>query len=366
MVQYIPAPDPRSIIPPLLACLPTAFVSPRPPPALIPLLSPILQQRVQLHATSSASSSSESWLPLLCWDQQLATRLVDIVSESDAFEIHPTSGEIETGNIEPSKYRRLDEDTLQARLILTDVRLDVVLLCCVADAQSGNQWRIAEVRPIDESLGRNEEWYPSISQAEEEANQKVFLEATKDRDQDKPVSDTDEHIAADEDDYWAQYDKTPGRTPAPGRSPAPDTSPQQSGHARTTSELEYFERYASVQPALDSEDPSQEPDGMSIPNDNTLSTSAGFPSSSMGRKDSANVMPDPSFPQPLTAPSSHNVSRLENIAADVQPDAKVAAKEHITATVKSLVQLSRTIGIERTEFEHLVMTETRMFDQQQR
>ena len=366
MVQYIAAPDPHSIIPPLLACLPTAFVSPRPPPALIPLLSPILQQRVQLHATSSPSSSPESWLPLLCWDQELAARLVDIVSESDAFEIHPTSGEIEIGNIEPLKYRRLDEETLQARMILTDVRLDITVLCCVGDAQSANQWRIAEVRPIDDSLGRNEEWYPSISQAEEESNQKVFLEATKDRDEDEPASNADDQTAADEDDYWAQYDKTPGRTPGPGRSPAPDSSPKQSGHARTTSELEYFERYASVQPELDSEDPSQEPDGRSILNDKSLNTFAGFKLSSMGRKDSANVMPDPSYPQAVGASSTHNVSRLENIAADVQPDAMMAAREHISATVKSLVQFSRKIGIERTEFEHLVMTESRNFDQQQR
>ena len=121
MVQYIPTPDYRSLLPPLLACLPTAFVSPRPPPALLPLLSPISRQRVQ-HLAAIATSSADSWLPLLCWESEPAQRLVDLVSESNAFELHPASGEIDFGDVEKILYRQLDEETLQARMVVTDMR----------------------------------------------------------------------------------------------------------------------------------------------------------------------------------------------------------------------------------------------------
>ena len=56
---------------------------------------------------------------------------------------------------------------------------------------------------------------------------------------------------------WAAYDRTPSQTPHQKRSPAPMTSggtqigPNQS-------ELEYFARYGSVQPALDAHDPDEE------------------------------------------------------------------------------------------------------------
>src|ERR1700722_5722616 len=103
MVMYIPPPAPRDLLPPLLACLPTAFASSRPPPALLPLLSPILRQRVQL-------LSCESWLPLLCWDAHAASKLPGII-ENIQLEPPPVSGEVELRDVETIQYRRLDPET---------------------------------------------------------------------------------------------------------------------------------------------------------------------------------------------------------------------------------------------------------------
>ncbi|KAL9032118.1 MAG: hypothetical protein Q9180_006688, partial [Flavoplaca navasiana] len=74
----IPPPAAETLLPPLLACLPTAFASTRPPPALLPLLSPILRQRVQL-LSGSTSSPSDSWLTKLTWDPTKAEGLAPVV-----------------------------------------------------------------------------------------------------------------------------------------------------------------------------------------------------------------------------------------------------------------------------------------------
>ena len=109
-----PPPDSRELLPPLLACLPTSFVSPRPPPALLPLLSPLLRQRVNFLSTNN-TSRSDGWLPLLSWDTQRAAKLAPVV-ERMHLEPHPVSGELELDDVRPAKYRRLDEETLHSRL----------------------------------------------------------------------------------------------------------------------------------------------------------------------------------------------------------------------------------------------------------
>ncbi len=149
MVQFIPPPDTRLLLPPLLACLPTAFASPRPPPALLPLLSPILRQRLQL-LSAHAASSSDSWLPLLCWNATSAEELPGII-ESDKFELHPVSGDVEISDIDQLKYRRLDNETLHARVVVSEYRLGIIYLWCEGDQEGGGTgWRVSEVTPWPE------------------------------------------------------------------------------------------------------------------------------------------------------------------------------------------------------------------------
>ncbi|KAM0798216.1 hypothetical protein BDR22DRAFT_891524 [Usnea florida] len=377
MVQYIPHPDCRSLLPPLLASLPTAFVSPRAPPALLSLLSPILRQRVQLLAATS-TSASDSWLPLLCWESEPAKRLVDIVSESDAFELHPVSGEIDFGDVEDIVYRRLDEETLQARVIALDLRLTVIYLWCEGDQEGGgNGWRVSEVRPAngDSEAGANN-WYPTIAEADERAQEKMMEEAIQQGEDDSAMHRTSNGVTAneyeeqngdgdgdDDDDYWAQYDKTPAaqRPPAP-----PSDSNKQVG---STSEAGYFDRYAQVQPEMDNDDPSEDRGAIGE------STLNGSIMSSAMRRISEPDTATPQHPYPLPNGSgaaiadqgiSHPtpsppagpvvVSRMEE-SAESQSIAEVAVKQHVSTSIKSLFRLCRSSGVERSDFDRMVRIE---------
>ncbi|KAJ9669195.1 hypothetical protein H2201_000546 [Coniosporium apollinis] len=256
MAQLIAQPSPRDLLPPLLACLPASFASPRPPPALLSLLSPILRQRVQLLASSN--SVSESWLPLLCWDRQRAAKLPQIV-QSIQLEPHPVSGEFEIDDVRATGYRRLDKETLHARFELDQFGLLPIYLWCVNDeAGGGTGWRLAEMRAL-EDLDDGTEWFGSIEEANQGAGARgAGTNGINGHAEPVLAGEGDADEDGDDDSYWAAYDRTPGRTPAK-RSPAPNTGRQSSIQLPTTSELEYFARYAAeVQPAMDPHDPDEE------------------------------------------------------------------------------------------------------------
>ena len=365
MVQYIPPPDYRSLLPPLLACLPTAFVSPRPPPALLPLLSPILRQRVQ-HLAATATSSADSWLPLLCWESEPAQRLVDLVSESNAFELHPVSGEIDFGDVEEILYRQLDEETLQARIAVTDMGLVVIYLWCEGDQEGGgNGWRVSEVRPLEcEGDNYSVGWWASMAQAEKKAKDKMMDDALREGEDNSVAQGGGSGVPAitgeaegehDDDDYWAQYDQTlGGRTPA-AKSPGPSTT--MNSLPRTTSEADYYAQYAQVQPEMENDDPSEnrESFGESSLNGDVITSSAHQSTHPGLGRDSADLdLNYPAASSPRTR--STTVSRLEE-TAESQSMAEVAVKQHISTSIKSLFRLCRSTGIERLDFDRMVRTE---------
>ncbi|KAL9130804.1 MAG: hypothetical protein Q9217_001107 [Psora testacea] len=384
MVQYIPPPDPRNLLPPLLACLPTAFASPRPPPALLPLLTPILRQRVQLLAATTPSPS-ESWLPLLCWKSELAQRLIDTVTESDAFELHPISGEIEFGPIEPLKYRRLDDETLQARIAASEMRLTILVLWCEGDQEGqGNGWRVAEVRPLDDEENISSgQWCSSMTEAEEQARRKDFEEAVQERDEPTAATNGGGSSTAkdDDDDYWNQYDNTPGRSPEADRSPDLILNANQNKHAKITSEAEYFARYAQVHPEMDNEEQSEvrAAIGESTLNDEAInSTTETAPqyesrdpistdrsSEENHTKTNITTTTDPNLNHPTAIPPSSGqatVSHLEALASSEAPTfpTERAVRQHISTSIKSLFRLCKDSGIERADFEQIVKTEMEM------
>src|SRR5271156_2420131 len=166
MPAPLPPPSPRHLLPPLLASLPAAAVSPQPPTALLPLLSPILRQRVQL----LSASTKDPWLPLLCYDPEKANRLAQI-AQSDKFEPHPVSGEVEVDweSDVDLRYRRVDEETLEAYVSLREFDLSVKLLWCTGDEEGGGDgWRIGEVGILDSSSTSNsaQQGWESIGEAE--------------------------------------------------------------------------------------------------------------------------------------------------------------------------------------------------------
>ncbi|KAJ2966255.1 hypothetical protein NQ176_g10234 [Zarea fungicola] len=139
----VTTPDLTTLLTPILPALPPAAASSDPAPALLPFLAPILRQRVQF----LSSASQEPWLRLLCYDATKAARLAELVS-SGALEPHPVSGEVEIDwdYDAETRYRRIDLETLQALVSLSEQGLAFQLVYCVNDPDGGaDGWRIAEV-----------------------------------------------------------------------------------------------------------------------------------------------------------------------------------------------------------------------------
>ncbi|KAF2756749.1 hypothetical protein EJ05DRAFT_477833 [Pseudovirgaria hyperparasitica] len=388
-MQLIPPPQPRELLPPLLACLPTAFVSERPPPALLPLLSPILRQRVQF--MPSGTHSEGSWLKLLNWDAQRASKLPSIV-ESMSLEPHPVSGEIELEDVDDVKFRRLDSETLHARLDLSEFRLVPIFLWVTGDeAGGGDGWRLTELRSLEDKEDGSA-WFASATEATVNADSSsLYPPPNHHPDTSLQPTSPAPKDEDDEDDYWASYDRTPGRTPAK-LSPAPNArgpSNNSTLQSSRTSELEYFARYANeVQPAMDPHDPDEEvPDAPpSTLNHHAPSHSAYHPpqyepveTSNIGRHGYDSSMPHaydglsdehqiPQEPTPVATPSLSqprpisrgssvgSITKLEEQAAK-QAQAEVAVKQHIGTDIKSLFRLAKSVGMDRGEFERIVTTE---------
>ena len=361
----IPPPNPRELLPPFLACLPTAFASPQPPPALLPLLSPILQQRVQL--LSSTSTVSESWLPLLCWETTGAERLLSIV-ESDSFEPHPVSGEIEFRDIEDITYRRLDEETLQTRLKATDLGLILIYIWCEGNNDDGvHGWRVSDLSPSDVNTeNSNYPWRLSIESVNERAKEKLITNAVKE----VPSIDTkaQEDPISDDEDYWAQYDNL---TPSASAQPSANHNSDGGKHSVATSDADYYAQYSQIQPAMDHEDPDEDRAeiGTSTLNGSVISDAMAV-SRPKGSFDEDKVQPvetgwrqldEPSIinhPRPSSSSSKGSVSieRLEDSAV-AQSLGEIAVQQHISTSIKSLFRLARGVGIETTDFSRIILTE---------
>lgn len=403
MHPIIPSPSPQTLLPPLLASLPSSSASPSPPEALLPLLSPILRQRLQY----LSATSQEPYLPLLTWNRDPAyvSRLEKTV-QSERFEPHPASGEVEIDWDDHRdvsvKYERLDIETLHAIVTLRELGVSVKLLWCEGEADSNDGpsgWRIAEVLLYDdeissaghESIGeaegrfRGDSVRQSISKSQESLQKLAADDSSKDQNGGPYGLNSISHQSSqapeedDDDDYWAQYDSTPARTPAQKHSPAPPSArhfPAGLGMTPLTDEDAYYARYASVQPALDDHDPDEA--SAAGPVESSLNTSS-IAAPLYAKVQSEPTPPSQSppayyeglnenlvVPRPASSASGEEtVARLEREASrsdrSGQSDtAEVAVKQHIGTSVKSLYRLARAAGIERAEFDRLVRTELDM------
>ncbi|PSS22798.1 hypothetical protein M430DRAFT_33525, partial [Amorphotheca resinae ATCC 22711] len=386
MQTTIPPPRLEPLLAPLLSSLPAASISPQPPTALLPLLSPILRQRVQL----LSATDSEPWLPLLCYDSSKASKL-ETVAKSERLEPHPVSGEVEIDwEFEAGiRYKRLDEETLQALVTIPDLGLRIRLVWCVNDEVGGGDgWRIGEVSVLEDNTTDDDASWGEVSILIAESTfQKSTTTTTTistttthpnishtsyHENHDDAANDDDDD---DDDDYWAQYDKTPGgHTPAPKRSPAPPGA----GHpANDDDEASYYAQYASVQPALDNHDPDE------ARQNGDVESSLGHDEISRELRtalSSAHILKrreeeeegggggggggGAGLAQPRPGSStgssgSDTVARLEIKAAQsaARVQSELGIKQHISSSLKSLYKLAKVVGIERGEFESLVRTE---------
>lgn len=305
------------------------------------------------------------------------------------------SGELELEEPRPAKYRRLDEETLHARIELEQFSLLPVYVWCEKDEHGGTDpgWKLADLRALDDADDGNE-WFESPSEANGAATDRsasisnVNGTVSGGSAQAPPAPQHEDEDDAN-DDYWAQYDETPSRTPAPKRSPAPvSSSMNQSSNLnrpRSRTETEYFARYGSeVQPALDSHDPdedSQQIGHSTLNGDSLVQTSssngikeqsdylsslqphAGWNQTqgSAGAQQEANG--EISMPRAISPTSSHSdIDKLEERAAEMSTTgdsdrAQLAIKQHISTDIKSLFRLAKTTGMARAEFERIVRTE---------
>ncbi|KAH8701073.1 hypothetical protein BGW36DRAFT_357702 [Talaromyces proteolyticus] len=362
MVEFIPPPEPRDLLPPLLACLPTAFVSTRPPPALLPLLSPILRQRVQIFSSVS-DTPSDSWIRLLCWGDVKADHVSRIL-DGMVFEPHPVSGEIEVPEDLSVTYKRVDEETLHSKITLPEYQISLLYLWCSNDPDgAGPGWRIAELQPR-ENADDTPTWADTIGDANDRSREQIIDEALKAAESHPgaAVQDLREEQEDDDDDYWAQYDNTPGRTPSI-KTPAPRSMVP----PPVVSEDLYFSRYADVQPAMDNHDPEEEVDepGTSTINGDLFANILQQHSRARDIQDfTALAEPehDPehaealSHPRPSSASSGSAVAKLE-LEAESQSASEVAIKQHIGTSIKSLYRLAKTSGMARQEFQRLIRNE---------
>ncbi|EGD96049.1 hypothetical protein TESG_03509 [Trichophyton tonsurans CBS 112818] len=390
MVDYIPPPEPRQLLAPLLACLPLGFAASRPPPVLLPLLSPVLRQRVQLLGAGSgagSTSSAESWLRLLCWGPANAAEVERIVGEAESsFEPHPVSGEIEIPDDIIIAYRWFDAETLRCQLPLDEFGLTVVYVWCPLDQEGGGAgWRVAEVLPLDALRDEEGAWFRSIEEANEALRESTAKEPVKEvKATNVPVivHEDDNRDGEDEDDYWAQYDNVQSRTPANGAvSMGID---QHDGHGgEKMSDAAYYNRYSNVQPALDSDDPTIDKAevGDSSLNGNTLedifkrqmdniiqqqqlqsqsAAAAAAATTERGRQPAEEESELPlNHPRPASASSSNRsdaISKLEH-SAERQSASEMAIRQHISTNVKSMFRLARAAGMSRAEYQAMITRE---------
>jgi hypothetical protein len=370
----ITSPDVERLLAPVLPALPPAAMSAVPPTAILPLLSPILRQRVQL----LSSSSNEPWLRLLCYDTSKAAKLAEVVKGGN-LEPHPVSGEVEVdweSNTE-MRYRRVDRETLQALVSIGDLGLTFLLVYCVGDKDGGGDgWRVGEVAVADQPFPfGNFDGKPTIADAEQAFVEKSKVNGVSRNHQANGslgVGTVDEEDD-DDDGYWDRYDATPARTPATKRSPAPQStqSSQVMGYPSSSAEDAYYAQYDSVQPAMDNHDPDGEVEhievapplglgGTATGKENTEQIEAnetnGTWTLAEEDDDKAIALQHPRPASSASSSGSQTVAKLEETAGK-QEQSEFGVKQHISRSVRSLFHLSRASGIDREEFERLVQTE---------
>lgn len=371
----IAPPNLHDLLSPLLPAIPPAAASTVPAEGVLPFLSPILRQRVKI----LSSSSTDPWLHLLCYDPSKAPKLVEIAASGN-LDPHPVSGEVEVDwdYDAETRYRRIDAETLQALVALTELGLSFQLIYCINDHEGGGDgWRVGEITTADKPSPFSS--FGGASTIDEAERQFQELQAAA-KSGSKPIQ-ANGHLAVtaapvddeDEDDgYWDQYDATPAnRTPAQKRSPAPRSNAQaptsNAFQPTATDDDDYFAQYDEVQPAMDNYDPDEaevaQQAQIEVPPLGLGGMASGFKESE--------VVPEPdrhvngSSKSPILQPrpessassnGSHTVAKLE-ATAGLQEQSEFGVKQHVSRSIRSLFQLSRASGIDRDEFERLVQTE---------
>lgn len=326
MEYPVTEPDVQGLVPPLLACLLTASFSRRPSPTLLALLSPVLSQRVQL-LCDDQSDACGSWITLLSWDDRRGQELFEGVRDSLP-EPHPVSGEVEYKCQTSKLFRRVDNETVQAKVMLEEPPLNIIYSWCSGSAEGEPGWKVHELCLTDENAHNEYSGWGDISTLADKSS--------------KPAARTANDA---EDGYWDQYDAKLEKSASNESLSGPSASAKATTSGVTLSDDAFYAQYEEVQPALD--DPSQqldqhrsllqvdERDDGHIPVDNPHS-----------QVDSEDVQV-----QSESKPSA------DTMRAQQQVNLQTGIKEHVRRTVQNLHELALTSGMGDNEFKDIVRAE---------
>jgi hypothetical protein len=287
-----------------------------------------------------------------------------------------------------TRFRRLDSETLQALVALGELGIAFQLVYCVNDAEGGGDgWRVGEVTVTEKPSPFSQfGGVGSIAEADRQFKEKKqaaapAVKASSAAGNCEPSIAMDHEDDDEDDGYWDRYDATPARTPAHNRSPAPPSAANGGAAPPAasfqTDDDDYFAQYDDVQPAMDNHDPDEAaqqaqldppPRGLGIgsTNNNNATTEAQqqIPSAEHRGSWVAVTEGDVSnstiaHPRPESSASSNGsrtVAKLE-ATAGMQEQTEFGVKQHVSRSIRSLFQLSKSMGMEREEFEQLVKTE---------
>lgn len=332
------------------------------------------------------------WLPLLSYNEENGEQLLSKVVALEMLEPHPVSGEVELDidlrNI-LKNYTRLDEETIVCKMEIGELGMEVRGTYCLNDTEGGGSgWRISEIGTIGASFrgeGIFESWTHSPSAAEEEWRIRI-----KNKQEAPNINGYEDKQEEEEDDdaaYWAQYDNEATSTPAPPTQPS-SAPPMGFGiKSSGNAEDDYYNRYGSVQPAMDGHDPDEAVEGVDSGLGSHHVQQYNQPSQTPHQQDT-NIM------QPRPHSSSHSsasggarsaiVSALEEKAeadsiqhspvvvsplhlspssqpsVDRETQSEVAIRQHISTSLKSMYRLARATGMDRESFRELVEREAQL------
>jgi hypothetical protein len=243
-------------------------------------------------------------------------------------------------------YKRIDEETLQAQVVLRELELSVQLVWCVNDELGGgNGWKIGSVGVWE---AKAEEWgFPSITDAETKYKTFSRLSSlgtvgtvyTPDSTVYTPEEQEEEEDA--DDDYWNQYDKRDSTTtPIPKPDSGSSTLP-----GSNTDEKSYYAQYDTVQPAMDNHDPDEAHQNGDI--ESTLGPQSQQPDSEPNETNElwseARLLQlglEHPRPSSSSASSGTTIDNLEAMAAEVEMsrgiDSTRGIETHIGTTINSL------------------------------
>lgn len=367
MVNFINPPVLSDLLPTFLAHVPTAFISPQPPPSLFPLLSPILRQRIRLlaPARSSNSTAEETWLALLTWSAIAGPKLSAHLADQD-FTPHPSSGELEVGETNLKGFQRQDRETIRTCVELLELGVEMIYVWIGNDPEyEDDGWKIQDARLPEDREEQN--WYTSVGEADH-AFYDQASSYTAPPIQSSTFACAPQQIAVaeegedDDDDYWNMYDRTPARTPMVAEK------------QDVPSDDSYYARYGDVQPVLEPEPISTSLNAINNPlntqpsyspvSTQTANTASTTPPTALSptfasHKDDYTIVTHAPRPRSVASSSSsarESIARLEENAGR-QMQSEVGVKQHISTTIKSLYRLSQVAGIQKEEFERMLQTE---------